>query len=73
MLMMQSKVKALAMAQGLNNPQQFAIKAALPWATARNIWTGNLAFRHLQTLHKAAITLDCQIQDLYEVGTNDQL
>jgi hypothetical protein len=43
--MMQSKVKALAMAQGLNNPQQFAIKAALPWATARNIWTGNLAFR----------------------------
>lgn len=74
MLMMQSKIEELATGQGIENPQQFAIKAALPWATAKNIWTGNLSFRHLRTLHKAAATLNCTIADLYEVrSTNDKL
>ncbi len=67
MLIMQSKIKILATTQGIENPQQLAIKAAFPWATAKNIWSGNLAFRHLQTLHKAAETLNCTITDLYEV------
>lgn len=73
MLMIRSKIKPIAQAQGLENPQQFAIKAALPWATAKNIWTGNLAFRHLQTLHRAATALRCEVSDLYEVEATNEL
>ncbi len=66
-MIMKSKIKSLAQGKGIKNIQQFAIAAAIPWATAKNIWTGNLTFRHLGTLHKASIPLKCQVPDLYEV------
>lgn len=68
---MQSKIKTLATAQGLKNPQQFAIKAALPWATARNIWDGDLSNRALKTLVKATKALDCKLEDLYDTVTQN--
>lgn len=65
MLMMQSEIERLAISQGFDNPQQFAIKAGLPWATAKNIWDSDLSNRTLKTLLKAAKALDCKIEDLY--------
>lgn len=65
---MQSNIKDLAVTQGLENVQQFALKAGLPWSMARNIWTGDLSNRTLKTLVKATKALDCKLEDLYEVS-----
>lgn len=62
---MQSKIKHLAVTQGLENVQQFALKAGLPWSMARNIWDGDLSNRTLKTLVKATKALDCKLEDLY--------
>lgn len=68
---MESKIKDLALKQGLKNIQQFALKAGLPWSMARNIWIGNLANRQLKTLVKATKALNCKLEDLYdEVSSN---
>ncbi len=62
---MRSKIKDLAVTQGLENVQQFALKAGLPWSMARAIWDGDLSNRTLKTLIKATKALDCRIEDLY--------
>ena len=62
---MESQIKQLALDAGLKNIQQFAIKAGLPWSMAKAIWTGDIRNRALKTLVKAAVALDCRLEDLY--------
>lgn len=65
---MNSRIEALANERGLENIQQFAIAAGLSWPVAKKIWQGNIGNIWLKTLVKAAVALDCQIEDLYELN-----
>lgn len=71
---MHSTIKLLALNKGLENIQQFALKAGIPWSLANNIWDGDISNKTLKTLVKAAIALDCSIEDLFiiEEPTNDR-
>jgi DNA-binding Xre family transcriptional regulator len=64
---MESKIEILATQQGMENVQQFAIEAGLPWSMAKAIWAGNIENRALKTLVKAARALNCKLEDLFEV------
>lgn len=64
---MESKIEILATQQGMENVQQFALRAGLPWSMAKAIWAGNIENRALKTLVKASTALNCKLEDLYEV------
>ena len=71
---MESVIRVLALNKGLENIQQFALKAGIPWSLAANIWTGDISNKSLKTLNKAARALDCSIEDLFvEERPNDNL
>lgn len=71
---LESVVENLAPDCGLANPQQLAIKAAIPYLSARNVWEGDISNKSLKTLNKVAKALNCSIEDLFiEVEINDNL
>ncbi len=65
---MESKINILATQQGMENIQQFALRAGLPWTIAKAIWTGNIENRALKTLVKAAGALNCKLEDLFTIN-----
>ncbi|MEE8308656.1 MAG: helix-turn-helix transcriptional regulator [Gammaproteobacteria bacterium] len=67
---MDSKVKELATAKGVKNPQQLSYVARITWPTANSVWTGDISNTRVGTLQKVAAALGCRVDDLFASATN---
>lgn len=61
---MQSKVKALAEAQGYRTPEALSKKLDIARTTAMNIWTGDVSKRQFATMFAVARLLNVPMEDL---------
>jgi DNA-binding Xre family transcriptional regulator len=67
--MMKSKIKDLAARQGVNTPTVLSHKAWIAWNTAKKLLAddADISGVPLATLYKIAKSLNCKIDDLFEV------
>ncbi|KKK85711.1 hypothetical protein LCGC14_2770590 [marine sediment metagenome] len=65
---MKSKIKELAETRNLETPQALSHELRVSWATAKQLWDGDVSNTRLGTMFKVANLFDCKIEDLFEVN-----